>query len=112
VVVSKSKRTLIAYGAGGKLLAQYPATIATATIHCRSVIGRHEGGALSVVSNYDPNLFWKPRTRKKSASGARAGAPRGPVGTTWIGLTKEHYGIHGTPDPGHIRHDESAAASV
>jgi lipoprotein-anchoring transpeptidase ErfK/SrfK len=30
------------------------------------------------------------------------------VGTTWIGLTKEHYGIHGTPDPGHIRHSESA----
>ena len=24
-----------------------------------------------------------------------------------MGLSKEHYGIHGTPDPGRIRHTES-----
>ena len=28
-------------------------------------------------------------------------------GTVWINLTKAHYGIHGTPDPGRIRHRES-----
>lgn len=25
--------------------------------------------------------------------------PNNPVGSTWIDLTKEGYGIHGTPDP-------------
>jgi lipoprotein-anchoring transpeptidase ErfK/SrfK len=47
------------------------------------------------------------RTRKKRKRCSRR-AREVPSGTTWIGLTKEHYGIHGTPDPGHIRHDESA----
>jgi len=30
--------------------------------------------------------------------------PRNPVGLVWIGLSKEHYGIHGTPDPSRIGH--------
>jgi lipoprotein-anchoring transpeptidase ErfK/SrfK len=25
----------------------------------------------------------------------------------WIGLSKEHYGIHGTPEPANIGHSES-----
>jgi len=29
------------------------------------------------------------------------------VGVVWIALSKEHYGIHGTPDPSHIGHSES-----
>ena len=29
------------------------------------------------------------------------------MGLVWIGLTKEHYGIHGTPEPGSIGHSES-----
>ena len=33
--------------------------------------------------------------------------PNNPVGTIWIDLTKEHYGIHGTPDPGRIGHTQS-----
>ena len=41
--------------------------------------------------------------------------PNGPVGVAWLDLTKEHYGIHGTPEPqtigrteshGCIRHDQ------
>ena len=29
------------------------------------------------------------------------------VGVVWMGLSKEHYGIHGTPEPAHIGHTES-----
>jgi lipoprotein-anchoring transpeptidase ErfK/SrfK len=106
VVVSKSKRTLIVYGAGGKQLAQYPATIGDS--HDPLPLG--DWAVTKVVHfpwfNYDPNLFWNPDPKKAQA--VLAPGPRGPVGSTWIGLTKEHYGIHGTPDPGHIRHDESS----
>jgi lipoprotein-anchoring transpeptidase ErfK/SrfK len=106
VVVSKSKRTVIAYGAGDKELAQYPATIGGT--HDPLPIGRW---AVTKVLhfpwfNYDPNLFWNPDPKKAQA--VLPPGPRNPSGTTWIGLTKEHYGIHGTPDPGHIRHDESS----
>ncbi len=106
VVVSKSKRTLIAYGAGDKELAQYPVTIGDS--HDPLPIGNWM--ITSVVHypwfNYDPDLFWNPDP--KQASAVLPPGPKGPVGTTWIGLSKEHYGIHGTPDPGHIRHGESA----
>jgi len=30
-----------------------------------------------------------------------------PVGVVWMGLTKEHYGINGTHNPGTIGHTES-----
>ena len=106
VVVSKSKRTVIAYGAGGKELAQYPATIGDS--HDPLPIGHWT--ITSVVHypwfNYDPELFWNPDPKKAAA--ILPPGPRNPVGTVWIGLSKEHYGIHGTPDPGHIRHGESA----
>lgn len=47
--------------------------------------------------NYQPDLFWEvPDTEpeKRIPPG-----PNGPVGVAWLDLTKEHYGIHGTPDP-------------
>ncbi|MCP6406844.1 L,D-transpeptidase, partial [Klebsiella pneumoniae] len=34
--------------------------------------------------------------------------PNGPVGIVWIDLNKEHYGIHGTPEPGHISRTQSS----
>ena len=106
VVVSKSKRTVIAYGARDKELAQYPASIGGP--HDPLPIGRWT--ITSVVHypwfNYNPELFWNPDPKKATA--ILPPGPRNPVGTVWIGLSKEHYGIHGTPDPGHIRHGESA----
>jgi lipoprotein-anchoring transpeptidase ErfK/SrfK len=29
------------------------------------------------------------------------------VGVVWIGLNIDHYGMHGTPEPGHIGQSES-----
>jgi lipoprotein-anchoring transpeptidase ErfK/SrfK len=106
VVVSKSKRTVIAYGAGDKELAQYPATIGG--IHDPLPIGNWT--ITSVLRypwfNYDPVHFWN--ANPKEATAVLPPGPRNPAGVVWMGLSKEHYGIHGTPDPGHIRHGESA----
>jgi lipoprotein-anchoring transpeptidase ErfK/SrfK len=47
--------------------------------------------------NYNPDLFWDANpahTKAKLPPG-----PNNPVGVVWIGLDKEHYGIHGTPEP-------------
>jgi lipoprotein-anchoring transpeptidase ErfK/SrfK len=105
VSVSKSKRTVSAFNAAGKLLAQYPSTIG----------GRHDplpigSWRITIVQHnpifyYDPQRFWNAdpkHTKAKIAPG-----PNNPAGVVWIGLSKEHYGIHGTPDPGQIRHEES-----
>ncbi|MEO8025692.1 MAG: L,D-transpeptidase family protein [Bryobacteraceae bacterium] len=106
VVVSKANRTVTAFAASGKLLAQYPATIGSA--HDPLPIGKWN--VTSVVHypwfNYDPELFWNPDPKKAKA--VLPPGPNNPTGTVWIGLTKEHYGIHGTPEPGAIHHSESA----
>ena len=55
-------------------------------------VGRNPG------FHYNPELFWDarpgPREKAKIAPG-----PNNPVGVVWIDLSKEHYGIHGTPVP-------------
>jgi lipoprotein-anchoring transpeptidase ErfK/SrfK len=52
------------------------------------------------VFHYDPALFWNanPKTSKTTL----AAGPNNPVGLVWIDLSKEHYGIHGTPEPARI----------
>jgi lipoprotein-anchoring transpeptidase ErfK/SrfK len=106
VVVSKSKRTVTAYGVGDKILAQYPATIGGE--HDPLPIGHWT--ITSVSRNpwffYNPDHFWY--ANPATATAKVPPGPRNPVGVVWMGLSKEHYGIHGTPDPGHIRHGESA----
>jgi lipoprotein-anchoring transpeptidase ErfK/SrfK len=55
--------------------------------------------------NYNPDLFWDADPTHSKAK--LAPGPNNPVGTVWIDLSKEHYGIHGTPEPSRIGHTES-----
>jgi lipoprotein-anchoring transpeptidase ErfK/SrfK len=55
--------------------------------------------------NYNPDLFWD--AEPQHAKARIAPGPNNPVGTVWIDLSKEHYGIHGTPEPSKIGHTQS-----
>jgi lipoprotein-anchoring transpeptidase ErfK/SrfK len=55
--------------------------------------------------NYNPDLFWD--ADRAHAKARIAPGPNNPVGTVWIDLTKEHYGLHGTPEPSRIGHTQS-----
>jgi len=57
------------------------------------------------VFHYNPDLFWDAKASDTKAT-IKAG-PNNPVGVVWIALSLEHYGIHGTPEPGNIGHTES-----
>jgi lipoprotein-anchoring transpeptidase ErfK/SrfK len=57
------------------------------------------------VFHYNPDLFWDAKATDTKAT-IKAG-PNNPVGVVWISLNLEHYGLHGTPEPGHIGHTES-----
>jgi lipoprotein-anchoring transpeptidase ErfK/SrfK len=107
VVVSGSKRTVTAFDSGRKLIAQYPATMG----------GGHDplpvGTWKVTVVEQNPWFFYDPAHLTWNADPQEAKAklppgPNNPVGVVWIGLSKPHYGIHGSPDPGHIRHGESS----
>jgi lipoprotein-anchoring transpeptidase ErfK/SrfK len=105
VVVSKSKRTVTTYGPGGKELAQYPATIGDS--HDPLPLGQWT--IVGIVHypwfSWDPKLLWN--VDQTLAKVELAPGPNSPVGVAWIGLSKENYGIHGTPDPGSVRHGVS-----
>jgi lipoprotein-anchoring transpeptidase ErfK/SrfK len=55
--------------------------------------------------HYNPDLFWDAKPEHTKAT-IKPG-PNNPVGVVWISLSLEHYGLHGTPEPGHIGHTES-----
>jgi lipoprotein-anchoring transpeptidase ErfK/SrfK len=55
--------------------------------------------------HYNPNLFWDADPDQSRAT--LPPGPNSPVGVVWIGINIEHYGMHGTPEPGHVGHTES-----
>ena len=105
IVVSKSRRTVEALDADGKILASYPATIGSE--HDPLPLGQWKirGVARDPVFHYNPDLFWDAKAGDEKAT-IKAG-PNNPVGVVWIDLSKEHYGIHGTPRPEEVGRTES-----
>jgi lipoprotein-anchoring transpeptidase ErfK/SrfK len=52
--------------------------------------------------NYNPDLFWD--ARPEHAKAKIQPGPNNPVGVVWIGISREHYGLHGTPAPSRVGH--------
>ena len=104
VVVSK-KGYVRALDSEGKILAHYPTS--SGSEHDPLPIGTWKitGVSRSPVFNYNPQLFWDAKPAHMKAK-IPAG-PNNPVGSVWIDLSKDHYGIHGTPEPGKVGHTQS-----
>jgi len=104
-VVSKSDSSVTALDAEGKILSYYVATIGSE--HDPLPIGDWKIKKVwpNPVFYYDPELFWNANPSDQKAQ-IQPG-PRNPVGVVWMDLSKEHYGIHGTPSPGKVGHAES-----
>lgn len=103
--VSKSSSTLWVTDGAGKTIMHAPVT--SGSEHDPLPIGMWTVTAVSrnPTFNYNPDLFWDANpahTKAKIPPG-----PNNPVGVVWIDLSKEHYGIHGTPEPSTIGHTES-----
>ena len=64
-----------------------------------------QGVARHPVFHYDPNLFWDAEDGSKKLT--LPAGPNNPVGVVWIDLSKEHYGIHGTPEPSNVGKTQS-----
>ena len=103
VVIQKSQRLLKALDRDERLVAQFPISLGAG----RDTI---PAGSLKIANEvenpsftYDPALIHgaKPHYVKTEV----APGPNNPVGIVWLGLSKAHYGIHGTPDPAKIGHD-------
>jgi lipoprotein-anchoring transpeptidase ErfK/SrfK len=96
VWVSKSNANLMVKQ-GDKLL--YYAPVTSGSEHDPLPIGdwKVNGISRNPKFHYNPALFWDAKATDEKAT--IPPGPNNPVGVVWIDLSKEHYGIHGTPEP-------------
>jgi lipoprotein-anchoring transpeptidase ErfK/SrfK len=105
VVVSKTTSALTVTGADGKVLLYAPVT--TGSERDPLPIGQWKVNGVGLLPEfrYNPDLFWDADPSHTKA--LIPPGPNNPVGLVWIDISKEHYGLHGTPEPSTIGRTES-----
>ncbi|WP_234446552.1 L,D-transpeptidase [Luteimonas sp. MC1750] len=105
VVVDKSDSVVQLVAADDTVVAQFPAS--TGSEHDPLPLGEWtiKGVARDPTFHYNPELFWD--ADPSHAKATLQPGPNNPVGVAWVDLSKEHYGIHGTPEPGHVGKTDS-----
>ena len=104
IEVDKSRQTVKAF-ASDRLVAFFPATVGSREKPTPS-------GTLKVISvDANPNYRYNPKYKFRSVRSKKAfeikPGPNNPVGSHWIGLSAEGYGIHGTSHPSTVSKSES-----
>jgi lipoprotein-anchoring transpeptidase ErfK/SrfK len=105
IEADKGARQVRAYDSQERLVVAYPATIGSAATPSPS--GTHTVNTIAPepVYYYNPDNF---TTKKADRKLELPPGPNNPVGTMWIDLSKDGYGIHGTPEPSRI--DKTASS--
>jgi lipoprotein-anchoring transpeptidase ErfK/SrfK len=105
IEIDKSGQTVKAFDSSGALIAFFPATVGSEEKPSPS-------GSFKVISaDANPNYRYNPDYKFKGVKSKEAftikPGPNNPVGSYWIGLSAEGYGIHGTPSPSKVSKSES-----
>jgi lipoprotein-anchoring transpeptidase ErfK/SrfK len=105
IQVSREESALRATRADGSVVFFAPVTTGSEHDPLPSGDFKVTGVSWHPVFHYNPDLFWDAKAGDTKAT-IKAG-PNNPVGVVWIALSLEHYGLHGTPEPGNVGHTES-----
>jgi lipoprotein-anchoring transpeptidase ErfK/SrfK len=105
IEVDKLRQTVKLFDKSNALIGFYPATVGSEEKPSPS-------GTLKVTEvSRNPYYRYNPAYRFKGVHSRKPftikPGPNNPVGTVWINLSAEGYGIHGTPSPGKISKAES-----
>jgi lipoprotein-anchoring transpeptidase ErfK/SrfK len=105
VVVSREASIARAFDAEGKIIFHAPVT--SGSEYDPLPLGDWKVTAVqkNPAFHYNPELFWDADPRHSKAK--IAPGPNNPVGLVWIDISREHYGLHGTPEPGKVGHTTS-----
>jgi lipoprotein-anchoring transpeptidase ErfK/SrfK len=105
VRVSRSSSSLTVTSADGKIVMFAPVT--TGSEHDPLPVGEWKvnGVQFNPTFRYNPDLFWDADPAHTKAT--IPPGPNGPVGLVWIDISKEHYGLHGSPEPTQIGKTQS-----
>jgi lipoprotein-anchoring transpeptidase ErfK/SrfK len=105
VEVDKQRQTVKVFDRSGNLVAFYPATVGSEEKPSPS-------GRLKATSiDHNPTYRYNPEYRFKGVRSRTAftikPGPNNPVGTVWISLSAEGYGLHGTANPDKVSKAQS-----
>jgi lipoprotein-anchoring transpeptidase ErfK/SrfK len=105
VVISGATKSLAVRDAGGKTLMHAPVTSGSSKDPLPLGEWKVTGVSWNPNFNYNPDLFWDADPTHAKAK--IPPGPNNPVGVVWIDINKEHFGLHGTPEPSTIGRTES-----
>jgi lipoprotein-anchoring transpeptidase ErfK/SrfK len=97
IEIVKSEKVLRALAKDGKIIAVYPASIGSEEKPAPA--GSHEVRAVAPNPTYTYNPDYAFKGVKAKEKFVIKPGPNNPVGSTWIDLSVETFGIHGTPEP-------------
>jgi lipoprotein-anchoring transpeptidase ErfK/SrfK len=97
IEIDKNQGVLRGYGTDGQVLVVYPATIGSEENPSPTGNMTVKGVAKNPKYSYRPDTNFQQQGNEEPLT--LPPGPNGPVGSIWIDLTKETYGIHGTADP-------------
>jgi len=97
IEIDKAQSVLRGYGRDGKLLVVYPASIGSEDNPSPRGKMTVKGVARNPKYSYRPDKNFQQQGNLGPLT--LPPGPNGPVGSIWIDLTKETYGIHGTANP-------------
>jgi lipoprotein-anchoring transpeptidase ErfK/SrfK len=105
ITLAKSARVLRVLDRDGLVIAQFPISVGSPRDELPE-------GKLKIVSEVrDPVFEFDPAklgdTNPKHQRAKIAAGPNSPIGVVWMGLSKPHYGIHGTPQPALVGRSET-----
>ena len=102
--IDKSDSMLYVMGEGQQLLAAFPVSLGNPQDPLPL-------GTLKIVSNVKmPDFMYNPELLRNAKTDRKVRLPPGPnspVGIVWLGLSKEHAGIHGTSEPSQMARVET-----
>lgn len=105
ILVSKNDSMLRAVKRDGTVVFAAPVTTGSEHDPLPTGAWKVTGVQWNPAFHYNPDLFWDAKPDDTKAT-IKPG-PNNPVGVVWIDLDLEHYGLHGTPEPGNVGHTAS-----
>ena len=103
--IDKSERVLYLLDDSGLPVAAFPISMGGASDPLPVGHMSIKNAAKDPVFTFDPTLL--KGTKKTDTKADIPAGPNNPVGVYWLGLSKPHWGIHGTPEPAHVGSSES-----
>jgi lipoprotein-anchoring transpeptidase ErfK/SrfK len=108
VEVDKRTKQVRAIAKDGSIIAVFPASVGSAEKPAPSGLFKVKMVAHNPIYHYNPKFEFKGVHADKPFT-IKPG-PNNPVGSVWIDLTADSYGIHGTPEPSQVSKTYSHAA--